>query len=54
MSQHLFKFRSCGRSFHTFFSINKIFEQTNSVAELAKDEEIVSEVSVFEYVIWEE
>ena len=36
------------------FSINKIFEQTNSVAELAKDEEFVSEVSVFEYVIWEE
>ena len=36
------------------FSINKTFERTNSVAELAKDEEFVSEVSVFEYVNWEE
>ena len=40
---------------HTFFfSMNNIFEQANSVAELAKNKEFVSEVSVFEYVNWEE
>ena len=38
----------------TFFSMSKIFERTNSVAESAKDEEFGSEVSVFEYVNWEE